>query len=114
MSTISIQKQVFNKDKFPKVVDTQFSQLINTNQADDTPTFTLEDFFTLYEQLFFQIPKEGDSNSHQFILQKEADYLGVSINTEDVQALLAEITSLRQEILSAQQTIQTLSTSGSI
>lgn len=114
MSKISIQKQVFDKNIFPKVVDTQFSQLINTNQADDTPSFTLEDFFTLYEQLFFQIPKEGDSNSHQFILQKEADYLGVSINTEDVQALLAEITSLRQEIASAQQTIQTLSTSGSI
>jgi len=110
MSKISIQKQVFNKNNFPKVVDTQFSQLINTNQADDTPTFTLEDFFTLYEQLFFQIPKEGDSDSHQYILEREAEYLGINLNTEDVQALLAEITSLRQEILTAQQTIQTLTT----
>ncbi len=113
MSKISIQKQVFNKDTFPKVVDIQFKQLINTNQAGDTPSFTLEDFFTLYEQLFFQIPKEGDTNSHQYILEKEAEYLGINLNTEDVQALLAEITSLRQEITSAQQTIQTLSVSGS-
>jgi uncharacterized protein YozE (UPF0346 family) len=111
MSKISIQKQVFNKTTFPKVVDTQFKQLIDTTQANSTPSFTLEDFFTLYEQLFFQIPKEGDTNSHQFILEKEAEYLGINLNTEDVQALLAEITALRQEITSAQQTIQTLSVS---
>jgi hypothetical protein len=111
MSKIPIQKQVFNKTTFPKVVDTQFKQLIDTTQADSTPSFTLEDFFTLYEQLFFQIPKEGDTNSHQFILEKEAEYLGINLNTEDVQALLAEITALRQEITSAQQTIQTLSVS---
>jgi len=110
MSKISIQKQVFDKDNFPKVVDTQFSQLINTTQGDDTPSFTLEDFFTLYDQLFFQIPKEGDTDSHQYILEREAEYLGINLNTDDVQALLAEITSLRQEILTAQQTIQTLTT----
>jgi hypothetical protein len=113
MTKIPINKQVFNKESFPRVIDTQFSQLINTNITEDIPTFTLEDFFTLYEQLFFQIPKEGDSNSHQFILQKEADYLGVNLNTEDVQALLAEITSLRQEITSAQQIIQTLNSNTS-
>jgi hypothetical protein len=113
MSKIPIQKQVFNKTTFPKVVDTQFKQLIDTTQADSTPSFTLEDFFTLYEQLFFQIPKEGDTNSHQYILEKEAEYLGINLNTEDVQALLAEITALRQEITSAQQTIQTLSVSDS-
>jgi len=108
MSNIPIQKQVFNKNNFPKVVDTQFKQLINTNQNEVTPSFSLEDFFTLYEQLFYQIPKEGDSNSHQYILQREADYLGISISTEDVQALLNEITTLRQEVLSTQQIVQTL------
>ena len=50
MSKITIQKQIFNKNNFPKVVDTQFSQLINTTQEEDTLSFTLEDFFTLYEQ----------------------------------------------------------------
>jgi hypothetical protein len=113
MSKISIQKQVFNKENFPKVVDIQFKQLIDTTQTEDTPVFTIEDFFTLYEQLFYQIPKEGDANSHQYIIQKEADYLNINLNTEDIQALLAEITTLRQEVLTAQQTIQTLSISGS-
>jgi hypothetical protein len=112
MSKITIQKQIFNKNNFPKVVDTQFSQLINTTQEEDTLSFTLEDFFTLYEQLFFQIPKEGDTNSHRYIIEREAEYLGINLNIDDIQALLSEITTLRQEILTTQQTIKTL-TSGS-
>ncbi len=61
MSKIAIQKRIFDKNNFPKVVDTQFSQLINTTQGEDTLSFTLEDFFTLYEQLFFQIPTQNTS-----------------------------------------------------
>ena len=107
MSQIPIEKQVFDKDAFGKVINTQFSYLLN-NQAEETPTFTIEDFFQLYEDLFYQIPKEGDSNSHQYILQKEADYLGISISQDDVQALLDEITLLRQQVLETQQTVNDL------
>jgi hypothetical protein len=60
--------------------------------------------------LFDQIPKEGDINSHQYILQKEADYLGVQIDKDDVQSLLDEITSLRQEVLDSQTIINELTT----
>jgi len=109
MSQIPIEKQVFDKNQFGKVINTQFSQLLNQQQAEPTPTFTLDDFFTLYEQLFYQIPKEGDINSHQFILQKEADYLGVIINQDDIQALLDEITSLRQQVLDSQTALNDLS-----
>lgn len=108
MSQIPIEKQVFDKNQFGKVIDTEFSQLLNQQTEIPTPTFTLDDFFTLYDQLFYQIPKEGDANSHRYILQREADFLGVSVNQEDVQALLNEITSLRQQVLEAQQTINDL------
>ena len=108
MSQISVQKTVFNKDTYGRVVDTQFRQLINQDVVDETPSFTIDDFFQLYEDLFYQIPKEGDSNSHQYILQKEADYLGISISQDDVQALLDEITLLRQQVLETQQTVNDL------
>lgn len=108
MSQISVQKTVFNKDTYGRVIDTQFRQLINQGVVDETPSFTIDDFFQLYEDLFYQIPKEGDSNSHQYILQKEADYLGISISQDDVQALLDEITLLRQQVLETQQTINDL------
>ena len=108
MSQISVQKTVFNKDTYGRVIDTQFRQLINQDVVDETPSFTIDDFFQLYEDLFYQIPKEGDTNSHQYILQKEADYLGISISQDDVQALLDEITLLRQQVLETQQTVNDL------
>jgi hypothetical protein len=58
--------------------------------------------------LFYQIPKDGDSNSHQYILQREADYLGINIDNTNIQSLLDEVTSLRQELLDTQQTINNL------
>lgn len=112
MSQIPVQKIVFSKDSFNKVVDTQFSQLINqqTEEEEATLNFSIDDFFELYEQLFYQIPREGDINSHQYILQREADYLGIIINQDDIQALLNEITSLRQQVLDSQTLINQLST----
>ena len=62
----------------------------------------------MYDQVFYQIPRDGETNSHQYILQREADYLGISISQEDVQALLDEITSLRQQVLDTQTIINDL------
>lgn len=111
MSQIPIQKTVFDKDTFSRVVNTQFSQLINQAalQGEDAPSFSIDDFFELYDQLFYQIPRDGDINSHQYILQREADYLGIIINQDDIQALLNEITSLRQQVLDTQTIINQLS-----
>jgi hypothetical protein len=106
MSQIPVQKTVFSKDSYSRVIDTQFSQLII--QEDETLSFSVDDFFELYDQLFYQIPREGETNSHQYILQREADYLGISISQEDVQALLDEITSLRQQVLDTQTIINDL------
>ena len=108
MSQIPIEKQVFDKNIFPKVIDTEFSQLLN-NVSEETPVFTIEDFFQLYENLFYQIPKEGDTNSHRYILEKEADYLGVIVNQDDIQALLEEITTLRQQVLDTQTALDEVS-----
>jgi len=107
MSQIPVQKTVFSKDSYGRVIDTQFHQLF-VQGTEDNLSFTVDDFFTLYDQVFYQIPKEGDTNSHQYILQREADYLGISISQDDIQALLNEITSLRQQVLDAQTTINEL------
>ena len=108
MSQIPIQKTVFNKEAYTKVINTNFTQLLNQGAGEDQLSFTVDDFFDLYDELFYQIPIEGDTNSHRYILQREADYLGVSISQDDVQALLNEIISLRQQVLDAQTTINEL------
>jgi hypothetical protein len=108
MSQIPIEKQVFDKTTYGKVIDTQFSQLLS-NVSPETPVFTIEDFFQLYEQLFYQIPKEGDTDSHQYIIEKEAEYLGIIISQDNIQALLEEITNLRQQVLDTQTALDEIS-----
>ena len=100
---IKLDKQIFSKNDFEKVVDKSFKQLVKP--ATET-TFTLSDFFELYDNLFLEIPKEGEIESHRFILNRTAEYLGVNVNDDiDVQALLDEITSLRTELLDANKTL---------
>ena len=108
MSQIPVQKTVYDKNTYSRVINTQFNQLLNQSTDEEQLSFTVDDFFELYDQVFYQIPKEGETNSHQYILQREADYLGISISQDDIQALLNEITSLRQQVLDAQTTINEL------
>ena len=104
MSKISVEKKVFGKD-FSRVVDIEFHQLLNNNN-ELKPQITIEEFFQEFEDLFYQIPKEGDSDSHRYILRRVAEYLGAKLADEtDVNALLDEITSLRQELLDIEKTI---------
>ncbi len=105
MANISFDKSTFSRDSFEKLVDTRFKQLLKPSNEQPTE-FTLEEFFTLYDDLFFQIPPEGDVQSHRFILNKTAEYLGVKINDEsNIQALLDEITLLKQELLDANKSL---------
>ena len=60
---------------------------------------TQEDFWTLYDKFFFEIPKEGDTNSHAYLVQESSNYLGSQIVNEEIQALIGEISDLREENL---------------
>ena len=55
MSQIPIQKTVFNKEAYTKVIDTNFTQLLNQGAGEDQLSFTVDDFFDLYDELFYQI-----------------------------------------------------------
>jgi hypothetical protein len=102
---IDLGKTTFSRKNFEKVVDNRFKQLLNNRAAVDE-IFTINDFFQLYDDLFYQIPKEGEIQSHRFILNQTAEYLGISLNDgTDIQALLDEITTLRSELLTVNQTL---------
>jgi hypothetical protein len=102
MAKLNISKNVLSKN-LNKVIDTEFRQLLQPQEVNE---FAIEDFFALYEDLFYQIPKEGDINSHTYILNKTTEYLGVKLADDvDIQALLDEITSLRQQLVDTQQII---------
>ena len=106
MEQINLNKQVYDKNQFQKVIDTSFTQLVNVTSSltSSLPTISVDQFFQYYQDLFFQIPKLGDINSHEYLIKTSTDYIGVSQQTNDtIQALVEEVTSLRQENLTLQQ-----------
>ena len=105
---ITIQKTVFSATEFNKVVDTTFKTFTEPVPAEDTDT--VEEFFRLYEKLYYVIDITGETNSHEYLIKKSSELVTFDKVTEDIQPLLDEIAQLRQENLGLNQQILTLET----
>ena len=86
---------------FNLTINTEFTQLgvtepdlsfFNPNLA------TVGDFFNIYQNLFFLIPKTGP-NSHTTLIEESSEYVNYQANRLEIQALLDEIAELREQNL---------------
>lgn len=105
---IQVQRTVLSKTEFLKVVDNSFSTF--TQPVVDTGLDTTEEFFRLYEELYYVIDVTGPTNSHEYLVQKSSELLNFDTITEDIQPLLDEIAQLRQENLGLNQQILSIET----
>jgi hypothetical protein len=64
---------------------------------------TTNEFFSMYNDLFYDIPELGATNSHEYLIKKSSEYIGFEANQEEIIALQAEITQLRIDLLDAQK-----------
>lgn len=101
---IDLNKEVFNKRDYAKTIDTSFTQLgVKTiqEQIDEKPS--VQEFFDLYNELFYEINELGPTNSHEFLIKTSTEYIAFDDNNELIEALQKEIADLRAELLEAQQ-----------
>lgn len=98
---IKIHKTVLKKDEFDKVVDSSFSTFIDP--VEEVNNDTVEEFFRLYSKLYYEIPIEGTTNSHTYLLQESSKLVNLEKDLTDVQPLLDEITELRERLLVVNQ-----------
>jgi len=117
---VNLNKQVFEKRQYDKTINTSFTQLVQpTSVSTGSVLPSVDQFFDYYNQLFFDIPKFGVTNSHEYLIKTSQDYIGASnVANDEIEALIEEITQLRQEnlelnqqLLNAQTNIVTTSTS---
>jgi hypothetical protein len=68
---INLNKTVYSKNQFEKVIDTSFTQLVEPVPTVSlvAPTISVAEFFQNYQQIFFQIPKFGELNSHEYLIK---------------------------------------------
>ena len=102
-SKIDLDKKVYSKTEYPKVIDTKFNQLgVSSINTQIEETFTVTDFFNEYNNLFYEIPALGDVNSHEYLITTSTEYIGYEANAAEIAALQNEITQLRRDLLQAQ------------
>lgn len=108
MENVQLQKRVRGISTYTKAIDTSFTEFVLPAPTEIEDTVTVERFFELYEQLFFDIPAEGTINSHQFLVARSTQYLGGSTIDPEKAALIEEINALRQQILELGDTYLTI------
>lgn len=100
---IDLKKNVFSKAQYIKTIDTSFNELGVQSIAEQLQQETsIEEFFQLYNQLFYEIPAEGTTNSHRYLVEQSGEYINFDQQLEEIEALRAEITQLRTDLLNAQ------------
>jgi len=95
---------IFSKEEYFRVIDTSFNQLgvkPLSQQIEEQPT--VEEFFEMYNDLFYNIPEFGETNSHEFLIQKSSEYINFNPNQDEIIALQNEISQLREELLNTQK-----------
>ena len=100
---LDLTKTVYNKAEYIKTIDTSFNEFGTTTLTEDLIVQpTIEEFFTLYNSLFYEIPALGETNSHQYLVRTSGEYINFDEVNDEIQALQAEIAQLRQDLLNAQ------------
>ena len=103
---IKLGKTGFIRSSYTNTIDTTFTQLVPPPPPLEE-TVSVEEFFDLYNTLFYEIPAEGSVNSHTSLIERSSEYIGFTEeNEESVQILLDEITSLREELLETQKELR--------
>jgi hypothetical protein len=97
---VDVKKTVFNKAQYQKTIDTGFNELGVTNITEDIEsTLTVEKFFENYNEIFYEIPATGETNSHEYLVKTSGEYINFDENSEIIQALQEEINALREQNL---------------
>ena len=120
MEKVNLLKENFSsKIQYQEVIDTSFTELaFPTPEIDNIVNIpSLDEFFQNYEQLFFEIPKFGEINSHEYLIKTSQAYIGSAVVNDEIVLLQQEITQLRRQLIElqtqpAQLISQTLQTSG--
>jgi hypothetical protein len=95
---VNLVKRVKGANTYTSVVDTEFKELVTQQVTEVEPTITVERFFELYDTLFFDIPVDGELNSHKYLVERSTQYLGGNVIDAEKQALIEEINSLRSQL----------------
>ena len=78
----------------------------------ETPT--TNDFFEMYNELFYDINEKGPTNSHEYLIKQSSEYVNFEQDNEEIESLQEEIGQLRIELLDTQKQLLEAQTNNKI
>ena len=103
---IKLTKKVYDKQSANDLFNMSFSELGNSNNSTSNTNLKnrLNQLFTLYNDLFYNIPKLG-TQSHTTLFQQSRDYIGdyVDRKDEEIEGLIDKIVDLEQKLANQSQ-----------
>ena len=105
---VSLVKNIYNTREYESAIDNSFSELVTPNINVPDTGITVSQFFDYYNQLFYDIPVDGEINSHVYLVQQSQQYIGGSVIDVEKQALIEEINALRQQLVDLNQTFTSI------
>tara|TARA_R110000772_G_scaffold211334_1_gene321916 strand:+ start:528 stop:1319 length:792 start_codon:yes stop_codon:yes gene_type:complete len=93
---VKIEKKVYGAKSASDVIDRSFSELLKSKEP-----INVDKLFRLYNELFYDIPKEGEK-SHTTLIVQSTDFVRNFIDPKDaeIDALLERIIDLEEELVS--------------
>ncbi len=103
---IKLTKKVYDKSSAGDLIDRSFSEIINLNDSINNVNLdnNIKRLFTLYNDIFYDIPKVG-KQSHTTLFKQSRDYIGNYIDSKDaeIEALIDQIVDLEQKLSNQDQ-----------
>ena len=105
---VKIQKTIYNSKDFNNVVNTNFSQFINSKPAvatEESIEESLDSLYNLYDVLYLDIPPSGSDNSHLGIATRSLEFLNLSLDDlrNEIENLREENVNLKAQLLATSQ-----------
>jgi len=104
-------RKFYNRKEYTNFIDNSFKELAaptpqkrpGENVFID-PNEQLNQFFQLYDKLFYIIPEVGDSKSHEYLVKTSGNLVTLNNEVNDsIIKLQAEIGALREDLLESQK-----------
>jgi len=103
MAEINIEKTVYNRKEFERVVDRGFKTFVPPVEIADLDTVT--ELFRLYNKLYLEIPLRNSNSSHEYLIRRSSELVDLDEGDDQLQPLLDEITNLRSQLVEANEDI---------
>lgn len=103
MAEINIQKTVFNRTEFERVVDRNFKTFVPPVELVDTDT--VAELFRLYNKLYLEIPLRNSNSSHEYLIRRSSELVDLDETDDQLQPLLDEIANLRAQLVEASEDV---------